>query len=64
MINDPFSNVLMSSSFVRGIVEFCAGNRFFFFFNREDFRYDVIVTSLGNNIINKSNNSNNSRLME
>lgn len=62
MINDPFSNVLMSSSFVRGIVEL--GIVFFFFFNREDFRYDVIVTSLGNNIINKSNNFNNSRLME
>lgn len=61
MINDPFSNVLMSSSFVRGIVEL---GIVFFFFNREDFRYDVIVTSLGNNIINKSNNSNNSRLME
>lgn len=40
MINDPFSNVLMSSSFVRGIVEL---GIVFFFFNREDFRYDVIV---------------------
>lgn len=29
MINDPFSNVLMSSSFVRGIVEL--GIVFFFF---------------------------------
>lgn len=60
MINDPFSNVLMSSSFVRGIVEL--GIVFFFFLIEKIF--DVIVTSLGNNIINKSNNSNNSRLME
>lgn len=30
MINDPFSNVLMSSSFVRGIAEL--GIVFFFFF--------------------------------
>lgn len=62
MINDPFSNVLMSSSFVRGIAEL--GIVFFFFFNRKDFRYDVIVIFLGDNIINESNNSNNSRLIE
>lgn len=61
MINDPFSNVLMSSSFVRGIAEL---GIVFFFFNRKDFRYDVIVIFLGDNIISEFNNSNNSRLIE